>query len=451
MQSNKSSVILGTGNISSLLIQYSGPAIAAMMASSLYNIIDRMFIGHGVGPLAISGMALTMPLMNLSAAFGAMVGAGGSTLVSIKMGQKDFESTERVLGNVVILNIILGIVFMFLGLVFLEPILYFFGASENTLPYAKDFMQVILAGNCITHLYLGLNNLMRSSGYPQKAMISTLLTVLFNLGLAPLFIFVFHWGLRGAALATILSQTIAFGFVCYHFSNKNSNVYFKKEIFKLDFRIIKDIFSIGMAPLVMHSCSCLVVILINSALKTHGGDFAIGAYGIINSVVMLFAMLVMGLNQGMQPIAGFNFGAGLMDRVHSVLKYTIFYATIAMTFAFIVGEFFPHFVASLFTSEAELIDISTRGLRVVVAVFPIVGFQMVVANYFQSIGKASKSVFLSATRQLLFLVPLLLVLPNIWGVIGVWASMPISDFISTIISAVLLYNERKKEKKNGKQ
>lgn len=443
MQEKNSSVILGTGNINSLLIQYSGPAIVAMMASSIYNIIDRVFIGQGVDPLAISGMALTMPLMNLSAALGAMIGAGGSTLVSIKMGQKDDLSATKVLGNVVVLNIILGMIFMILGLVFLDPILYFFGASDKTLPFARDFMQVILIGNCITHLYLGLNSVMRSSGYPQKAMIATLLTVAFNLAFAPLFIFVFHWGLRGAAFATILAQFISLCFVCKHFMDKRSNIHFSHGIFSLDFRIISDIFSIGMAPLVMHSCSCLVVILINNALKTHGGDYAIGAYGIINSVVMLFVMLVMGLNQGMQPIAGYNFGAGKMDRVTEVLKRTIIYATVATTIAFIVGVFFPRQVAGIFTSDETFVGIAAEGLRIVVIVFPIVGFQMVAANYFQSIGKAFNSVFLSATRQLLFLVPLLLILPPYWGVLGVWASMPIADFISTLLSVILLRRELK--------
>ena len=322
--------ILGTGNIRDLLIEYSVPAIAAMMASALYNVIDRVFIGQGVSALAISGLAITMPIMNLSAAFGAMIGAGGATLTSIKMGQQDYVSTEKVLGNVVLLNVVLGILFMVLGLIFIDPILYAFGASDQTIPYARDFMQVILIGNVITHLYLGLNNVMRASGNPKKAMRVTIMTVIINLALAPLFIFVFKWGIRGAASATILSQLVALIVVIKHFTNPDTFLRFKRHIFKFNGRIIKSILSIGMAPFMLNACACLVTILINNALKTHGGDLAIGAYGIVNSLLMIFAMLVMGLNQGMQPIAGYNFGAQLYSRVRQVLKETILCATIAL-------------------------------------------------------------------------------------------------------------------------
>ncbi len=446
MTGQKSPMELGTGNIKKLLIEYSGPAIVAMMASSLYNIIDRVFIGQWGGPLAISGLAITFPLMNLAAAFGAMIGAGGATLVSIKMGQKDFESASKVLGNVLMLNVILGVVFMALGLVFIDQILYVFGASENTLPYARDFMQIILLGNVVTHLYLGLNSVMRSSGYPRKAMYITLLTVLVNLILAPIFIFYFGWGIRGAATATILAQTVALAFVVWHFFDKRNFIHFKSGIYRMERRIVSGILSIGMAPFVMHSCSCLVIILINKALLEHGGDFAIGAYGIINGIVMLFVMLVMGLNQGMQPIAGYNFGAQQNARVNEVLKLTIVYATVVMSIAFLIGELIPRQIAMMFTSDENLIRISTNGMRIVVAVFPIVGIQMVVANFFQSIGKASKSVFLSATRQLIFLMPLLFVLPRFFGTNGVWLSMPISDALATVIAIILLYNEFRRKK-----
>lgn len=446
MTGQKSPMELGTGNIKKLLIEYSGPAIVAMMASSLYNIIDRVFIGQWGGPLAISGLAITFPLMNLAAAFGAMIGAGGATLVSIKMGQKDFESASKVLGNVLMLNVVLGIVFMALGLVFIDQILYVFGASENTLPYARDFMQIILLGNVVTHLYLGLNSVMRSSGYPRKAMYITLLTVLVNLVLAPIFIFYFGWGIRGAATATILAQTVALAFVVWHFLDKHNFIHFKSGIYRMERRIVSGILSIGMAPFVMHSCSCLVIILINKALLKYGGDFAIGAYGIINGIVMLFVMLVMGLNQGMQPIAGYNFGAQQNARVNEVLKLTIIYATVVMSIAFLIGELIPRQIAMMFTSDEDLIRISTNGMRIVLAVFPVVGVQMVVANFFQSIGKASKSVFLSATRQLIFLMPLLFVLPLFFGTNGVWISMPISDALATVIAIILLYNEFRRKK-----
>lgn len=437
---------LGTGNVRKLLIDYSGPAIAAMMASALYNVIDRAFIGQGVSALAIAGLAITMPVMNLSAAFGAMIGAGGATLTSIKLGQQDTNSAQKVLGNVFLLNVVLGVIFMFLGLLFLDEILYFFGASDNTISYAKDFMQVILIGNVITHLYLGLNSVMRASGHPTKAMKMTFLTVLINLVLAPLFIFVFGWGIRGAASATIIAQTVAFAIIMKHFSNKDNLLHWKREIFTFDKRIIKGIISIGMAPFMLNACACLVVILINRALTEYGGDLAVGAYGgIVNSVLMVFAMIVMGLNQGMQPIAGYNFGAQIYSRVRKVLKMTILSATCVTTFAFLVSESIPYYVARLFTTDEELIRIAIRGLRICSAAFPIVGFQMVASNFFQSIGKASKAVILSSTRQLLLLIPLLLILPaHFKSVESVLACMPISDAISSIIAFILLRIEMRK-------
>lgn len=438
------SMVLGTGDVRRLLLEYSGPAIAAMMASALYNVIDRVFIGQGVSPLAISGLAITMPVMNLSAAFGAMIGAGGATLTSIKMGQQDYESSQKVLGNVVLLNVVLGVVFMALGLFFLDEILYFFGASQDTIPYARDFMQVILIGNVVTHVYLGLNNVMRASGNPRKAMRVTMMTVVINLVLAPLFIFVFDWGIRGAASATILAQCAALAVVLAHFSNQDSFLHFKRSIFKFDGRIVKSIISIGMAPFALNACTCLIVILINKALQQHGGDMAIGAYGIVNSVLMIFAMLVMGFNQGMQPIAGYNFGAQLYSRVRAVLKVTILCATAVMLFAFLVCEAFPYYLARLFTDNEELIELTILGLRICASAFPVVGFQMVASNFFQSIGKAPMAVLLSTTRQMLMLVPLLLILPPIYGTEGVFASMPISDALSALLAFVLLRKEMKK-------
>lgn len=435
-------LVLGTGNIKKLLLEYSIPAIIAMTAAALYNIVDSIFIGHGVGSLALSGLAITFPLMNLSAAFGSLIGAGGSTLVSIKMGQKDVDDAEKVLGNVVSLNIILGIVFMILGIAFLKPILTFFGASESTLPYAYEYMFIILLGNVVTHLYLGLNNTMRSSGYPRKAMYITLMTVVVNAILDPLFIFGFGWGIRGAATATILAQIIALALVIVHFCNKNHTISFKRGIFRLYRRIVSGIFSIGMAPFMLNACACLVVVIINKALFTHGGDLAIGAYGIMNRIVMMFVMLVVGFNQGMQPIAGYNFGAQQLDRVKEVLRQTIFYATGVMCIAFVACVILPKFMVSMFTTDQELIDLAAFGLRIDMAVSPIIGFQIVVSNYFQSIGQASKAMFMSSTRQLIFLIPLLLILPNFFGTTGVWLSMPISDTLATILAVIMLFSDK---------
>ncbi len=437
---------LGTEKIGKLLIQYAVPAIIAMTASSLYNMVDSIFIGHGVGSLALSGLALTFPLMNLAAAFGSLVGVGAATLVSVKLGQKDYDTAQRILGNVVVLNIIIGLLFTLCTLLFLNPILYFFGASEDTIGYARDYMIVILAGNVVTHLYLGLNSVMRSAGHPQKAMYATIATVVLNTILDPLFIFVFDWGIQGAAIATILAQIISLCWLFKLFANKNELLHFHRGIFRLKKKIVKESLAIGMAPFMMNMAACFIVILINQGLKEHGGDLAIGAFGIVNRFVFLFVMIVMGLNQGMQPIAGYNFGAGLVERVIRVFKLTVMAATTVTTLGFLAGEGMPGLVTRIFTTDPELIENSIRGMRITFICFPLIGFQIVTANLFQSIGMAGKAIFLSLSRQLLLLLPCLLLLPPIYGQNGVWASMPISDFIATLISAIMLWWQIKKFK-----
>ena len=431
-------LVLGTEKIGKLLMRYAIPAIIAMTASSLYNMVDSIFIGHGVGPLAIAGLAITFPFMNLAAAFGSLVGVGASTLVAIKLGQKDKDGAVHVLGNVVMLNGIIGLIFMTVALLFLDPILLFFGASPDTLPYAREYMQVILAGNLITHIYMVLNEVLRASGYPQKAMAATLTAVIVNCGLDALFIMGFGWGIRGAALATIAAQIIALGFELHHFSREKSFLHFQKGIFGLKRQIVTGMLAIGLSPFLMNLCACFVVILINKSLKTYGGDLAIGAYGIVNRIIFLFIMIVMGFNQGMQPIAGYNFGARLFDRLIQVLKYTIFCGVTVTTIGFLAGQIFPQSLIYLFTSDETLTDIAVEGLRIVLIFFPVVGFQMVTSSFFQSIGMAKKAIFLSLTRQLLFLIPSLLVFPSIWGTIGVWMSMPVADAIATVVAACML-------------
>ena len=431
---------LGSEPIGKLLLKYAVPAIIAMTASSLYNIIDSIFIGQGVGPYAISGLAITFPLMNLSAAFGAMVGVGGSTILSIFLGQKKYDSAKKVLTNVVGLNVVLGILFMIFSLIFLDPILYFFGASETTISYAREYMQIILIGNVITHLYLGLNALVRASGHPKKAMSATFLTVILNAVLDPLFIFSLDMGISGAAWATIISQTVSLIWVLYIFCNKNEVVHFEGKYISFDKKIIRRALSIGLSPFLMNFAACFVVIIINQSLKKYGGDLAIGAYGIVNRVIFLVIMVVMGLNQGMQPIAGYNFGGGDMTRVKRVLRLTIYAATVITTFGFLVGELLPTFVVSAFTTDEELIDLASEGLRITVLAFPIVGFQMVVSNFFQCIGMAGKAIFFSLSRQVLFLIPGLLIFPLFFGAQGVWMSMPISDTIASIVAGVMLWD-----------
>lgn len=440
---------LGTEPIGKLLRQYAVPAIVAMTASSLYNMVDSIFIGHGVGALAISGLAVTFPFMNLAAAFGSLVGVGASTLISVKLGQKDYATTRKVLGNVVSLNVIIGLIFTAVSLIWLDPILLFFGASDGTLVYAREYMQIILAGNIITHIYLGLNSAIRASGHPNKAMTATILTVILNAILDPIFIFGFGWGIRGAATATILAQIVSLAWIVRLLTNKEEVVHFESGIFKLERRIVTSSLAIGMAPFMMNATACLIVIVINKSLQQYGGDLAIGAYGIINRVAFLFVMIVMGLNQGMQPIAGYNFGARQFDRLMEVLKKTIYLALSVTSVGFLVCELFPGIIVRAFTSDKELIEQSVRGMRIIMAAFQIIGFQMVTSNFFQCIGMARQAIFLSLTRQLLFLLPGLFLLPVWFGIDGVWMSMPVSDVAAAVTAAIVLWYYLKKWKKSG--
>lgn len=434
----------------SLLLQYAIPAIVAMVASSLYNIVDGIFIGQGVGAGAIMGLAITMPIMNLSAAFGAMVGVGGSTLLSVKLGEKDYNFAAKILGNVITLNCIIGIGLGAVMLLFLDPILRIFGASDYTIPYARDFMVIVLIGNVFTHLFLGLNAMLRSSGKPKKAMKATIMTVIINIALAPLFIFVLHLGIRGAALATILSQLIVLLWQFKLFSNPNELIHLRRDTYRLERRIVTGSLSIGLSPFLINLCACLVVIIINKQLVSYGGDVAVGAYGIANRMMFFFVMVVIGINQGMQPIAGFNFGAKHYTRLNQVLKYAITIATGIWIVGFIVCVLLATPVASAFTNDEELLKEAAHALRVMNLVVPIIGFQMITIGFFQSIGKAGISIFLSLTRQLLFLVPLLLILPNFFGLEGIWYSVPIADGTSAITAAIVLIYHMRKFKMRGK-
>jgi putative MATE family efflux protein len=439
---------LGNGNIRKLLTQYSVPAIIAMTAASLYNMTDSIFIGHGVEPghLAIAGLTVTFPFMNLSAAFGSLVGIGASTLISIKLGQKDYASANKVFGNTLVLNIIIGILFAVVCYPFMDTILYFFGASEKTIGFAREYMQIILLGNVITHIYFGQNAILRSAGFPNMSMYATLLSVVINCILNPIFIFTLGWGIKGAAWATILSQTISLAFQMKHFYNRKNVIHFSKTIYKLQKELVNKIFSVGMSPFLMNLCACLIVILINRGMSEHGGDISVGAYGIINRISFLFLMIVMGFNQGMQPIAGYNYGAMKYARVTEVTKLTIICGVGVTTFGFLVCEIFPDTMVKLFTTRQELITESVYGMRLVFCVFPLVGFQMVASNFFMSVGMSRKAIFLSMTRQVLFLIPCLLILPRFWGTFGIWTSIPISDFIATVVTAIVLIGQFQKFK-----
>lgn len=444
MKRDASLTALGTKNVWRLLLQYAIPSVIAMTAASLYNITDSVFIGQGVGAMAISGLAITFPLMNLAAAFGSLVGAGASTLMSLRLGQKDYTTANNILGNVVALNLIFGIAYSIIVLIFLNPILFFFGASSGTIQYAHEYMEIITIGNVITHMYFGLNAMLRATGHPEKSMYATIFTVIINVILSYLFIFVFNWGIRGAAIATVTSQAIMLIWQIKFYSNKKSFIHLQKGIFKLKRKIVKDSLSIGMAPFLMNVAACVIIIVINKQLLKYGGDLNVGAYGIINRVAYLFVMIVMGLNQGMQPIAGYNYGAKQIIRVKQVLKYSIILATIIMTIGFVIGEFFPRAVASVFTTDLTLLELAIPGLRIVFILFPIVGFQMVTSIFFESIGMVKKAIFMSLSRQVIFLLPCLIILPIFWGTNGVWYSLPTSDALASVLAAYLLINQIKK-------
>ncbi len=450
MTDKQSPQILGTAPIGKLLIQYSIPAIIAMTVSSLYHIIDSIFIGQGVGATAIAGLAVTFPLMNLVIAFCNLVGIGGATISSIFLGQKDSVRATETLHNVVWLCLISSICFGGLSLIFLDSILLFFGASESTLPYAREFMQVILIGTPIAYLFIGLNNVMRSTGYPTKAMLSSIISVIANIIIAPIFIFAFKWGIRGAALATLVSQVVGLVWVLMHFYNKNSFVHFDTRHNHLKASIVGRIFSIGLSPFLMNACSCLVVIIINRSFITYGGDLAVGAYGITNRVLMLFAMTAMGITQGMQPIIGYNYGAKQTARVHRTLVYGIVAGTLVTSLGFVMAQLIPTPVVRLFTTDATLIDLASNGLRISCIAFPLIGGQIVISNFFQSIGKAKVSIFLSLSRQLIFLIPSLLILPGFFGIDGVWASLPLSDTIAFFIAITALWVYMRNNKKRAK-
>lgn len=442
--------VLAEKPVGSLLMQYAIPAIVAMAASSVYNIIDGIFIGQGVGAEAIMGLALTGPLMSLTAAFGAMVGVGAATLMSVKLGQKDYGTAQKILGNVVIMNLTLGIVLGLLLLVFINPILRFFGASDVTLPYARNFMSIILVGNVVTHMYLGLNALLRSTNRPQKAMCATIGTVVLNCILAPIFIFVLGWGIRGAATATIMAQMIMLTWQLRLFSNKDELIHLNRSIVKLDVKIVKESLLVGLPQFLINLCACLVAAMMTRSLTTYGGDMAVGAFGICNRFILFIVMVVIGLNQGMQPIAGYNFGARRYDRVLGVLSKALVFGSVITLTGFVIGVFFPTPFVSVFAKDSpQLIKLSAHALSCMVMMFPIVGIQIVSTAFFQSIGYAPKSIFLSLTRQLIFLVPAIFILPHLYAdpLEGLWHAAPVADGLASVLAITLLVLQVKKFKK----
>ncbi|MBQ8832755.1 MAG: MATE family efflux transporter [Paludibacteraceae bacterium] len=441
---------LGTQSIRSLLMKYALPGIIAMTASSLYNMVDSIFIGHGVGAMALSGLTVAKPFMDICAAFGTLVGVGASSLVAIKLGEKDYRSANDVLANVILLNVLLGALVMAVGLYWLDPILYAFGASDVTITYAREYMEIILWGNILTHIYYGLNSMLRSIGHPKIAMYATIVAVVTNIILDPIFIFVLDMGVRGAALATMISQLVSVIIELVIFLNPKEVIYFHRGIWRLKRDITMRALGIGTAPFLMHMAACFVVIVLNNQLKRYGGDMAIATYGMTNRFMFFFAMVVMGLNQGMQPIVGYNYGAKLFDRMVRALKLTAMCATCVMGVLWLFGLVWPEGFIRLFTHDELLITQSVAPARVMLCTMVLVGFPMVVGNFYTSIGLSGKAIFLSLTRQVIFLIPCILLLPllfqtlNFTPIWGVWWSLPLCDALAAILAAIILNRDMRK-------
>jgi putative MATE family efflux protein len=433
--------------IGRLLLHYAIPAVVGTMVNSLYNIVDRMYIGHGVGSLAISGLTLTFPALMFLQAFGMLVGVGASTRISIFLGKKDIPMAEKILGNALVLTVAIAVLTIVPGMLFLEKWLMWFGGSENTVPYAVDYLYIVIPGNIFTSLSFSFNSVMRSSGYPKKAMITMLIGAVLNIILDPVFIFVFDMGIRGAAIATVISMTISAWFVMSHFVNRKSLIRFRRKYFKLDRQVVGYIFTIGISPFAMQLAGSLVNVVMNHSLQTYGGDLALGANGIIMSFGMLLVMLVVGIAQGMQPVIGFNYGAGHHQRVMETFRLVVITATCVMGAGWLCSLFFPEVIVRGFTADRELTGITANGLRLNLLVFIIVGSHISITHFFQSIGDARTSIFLSLSRQALFLIPSLLLLPPFFGLNGVWYAGPLSDVLSVITAWLFLWYHMRQMKK----
>lgn len=444
---------LGTASIRSLLFKYATPGIIAMTAMSLYNMVDSIFIGHGVGAMALSGLTVAKPFMDICAAFGTLVGVGASSLVAIKLGEKDYRSANDILANVIILNVLLGALVMAVGLFWLDPILYAFGASDATISYAREYMEIILAGNILTHIYYGLNSMLRSVGHPRISMYATILAVSLNVILDPIFIFVLDMGVRGAALATIISQLVSVVIELIIFLNPKEVIHFHRGIWRLKRDITMRALGIGTAPFLMHMAACFVVIVLNNQLKRYGGDLAIATFGMTNRFMFFFAMIVMGIQQGMQPIVGYNYGANLHVRMVRAYKLSVYCATCVMGVLWLFGVIWPEGFIRLFTHDELLIAQSIVPARIMLCVMFAIGFPMITGNFYTSIGMARKAIFLSLTRQVLFLIPLIISLPYLFNSLGwepiwgVWWALPISDSLSVITAAIVINRDMRKFKR----
>lgn len=430
---------LGTAPVGKLLLKYSLPAVVGTVISAVYNIIDSIVIGHAIDdPNVVSGIAVTFPVMNIVTALGMLIGAGAATRVSIVMGQKDMRVAQIILGNCVQLTLIIGILYASAFAVFMDPVLRIFGASDNSLPYAREFMMWVLPGCVLMNLTFSYNNVMRASGYPSKAMYTNMIGALINVILAPLFLFGFKWGIRGAAIATDISMLITATWVMSHFFNKKNTLHFVKGTFKFNWPVIRSVLYIGMAPFLINITGSAINAIANNTLLNYGGDNAIAAVVVFNRFVTIFVFIVIGICQGMQPIIGYNYGSGRFNRLIKTFTLAACCGVLVTTTGSVLGALMPRSIASMFMQDAEQIECAVNCLKITTLTFWMVGFQIVTTNLFQALGMAGKSIFLSLTRQMIFMVPLLFTLPHIWGLNGVWATYPISDFLSVLVAIVML-------------
>lgn len=435
---------LVTHPVGRLLWQYSLPAVVGMVVMSLYNIVDRVFIGQAMGAGAISGLTVTFPVMNLATAMGVLVGAGASARVSIHLGAGRMDMAQRILGNALTLTLVIGTAYMCIFAVFLDPILRAFGASEATLPYAHSYMVWILPGLLLTNLSFSFNNIQRASGYPRRAMWTMIISAVINIALTPLFIFGLGMGIEGAALATDIAMVAAMVFVFTHFFRQDSTLHFVKGTFRLHGRTVLAILGIGTAPALVNAAAACVNMLVNTALRTHGSDMAIGAAGIFITYTSMLVVVVLGICQGMQPIMGYNYGAGNLGRLRRTYNLSVAAATALCVAGCVVGYLWPDAIARCFTTDNELIRVTAHGLPLAMIAFSLAGFQIVSTNFFQSIGLVPQSIILSLSRQVVFMIPLLLTLPPLMGLTGIWICFPVSDIMASLLAAYMIIHRFRK-------
>ena len=427
--------------VGKLLWKYSLPSVVGMVVMSLYNIIDRMFIGQGVGPDAIAGLAITFPVMNISAAFGVLIGGGAGARTSIVLGQGRKRTAEQILGNSLVMTLALGVFYLMMFAIFIDYVLIKFGASERSLPYARDFMLYMLPGLLINNLTFSFSNIMRATGYPRKAMLANFIGAGMNVILAPIFIFGLKWGIKGAAIATDISMFISMLYVHLHFLDKKSTIHYCRGIYRLDSKILLPIIAVGAAPCIVNTAGCIINALLNNIVYKYGGDASVATMGVFMTFSQLAIMFVLGVCMGMQPIVGFNYGAKRYDRLMRAYWLTLAVGTVACMLGTIASVFFPKYVAMIFTTDSGLIAACKHGMPIANCVFWLAAFQIVTTNFFQSLGRAVKSIFMSLSRQVICLFPLLLFLPPLFKLDGVWLAFPISDTIAAVIGLCLLIPE----------